>query len=262
MYKTASSRAAKLEPRLSTLRIEVPADSRVGGLEILRNGELLDAAIWNQALPIDGGTYRISARAPDMAGWSTAIVVAAERDAKAVAVPRLGATKPAEPAEPARRAPTPEPGAERSRVAPAPPLDAGSARGEITLAPPVEGSNAVRAPGWTTRRKLAVASAGGGVIALAAGSVLGVLAKRKQTDAHAVCPDPQLACDAADRANELVRSGHNLAVGADVAFGVAAAAAIGAAILWLTGAPESLRGVAVVPSLAPGQFGITATGRL
>src|SRR6185369_12730876 len=64
LHQVATDHAAKLEPRLSTLTITVPVENRVGGLEILRNNELVDPGAWNKALPVDGGSYQITARAP------------------------------------------------------------------------------------------------------------------------------------------------------------------------------------------------------
>jgi hypothetical protein len=206
-----------------------------------------------------------------------------ERDAKVIAIPALhAANRGAAPDEGSRvaatpaphteasstvRAPAPHtegsstvPGAEGSQVAPAPTPGVDESHAVHAPAPRAEGSIVAGAPGWSTKRKLAVVSAGGGVLGVAAGSVLGMLAQRKQHDTHALCPDPQLACDSADRANELIRSGHSFAVGADVAFGVGAAAAIAAGVLWLTGAPDAHRGIAVVPSASSGQVRITATG--
>src|ERR1043166_8117115 len=50
----------KLEPRLATLTITVPPENRVGGLQIQRGGEVVDPGAWNKALPVDGGTYKIT----------------------------------------------------------------------------------------------------------------------------------------------------------------------------------------------------------
>jgi hypothetical protein len=262
MHATALARAAKLEPRMSTLRIDVPAGSRVSGLEILRNGEVLDLATWSQALPIDGGTYHILARAPGNAEWSSTIEVAAEGDARTIEIPELRATKvnPAKAAEGSTAAHAPAKAAEGSTAAHAP-------------ARAAEGSTAARAPAlseipmpsgsssvWSTKRKLAMGAAVGGVLALAAGGVFGVSATRNQHDAHALCSDPQLACDGADRANELIRSGHNRAIDANVAFGVGAAAVTVAGVLWLIGAPESHRRLPVMPAALPGQVIVTTSG--
>ena len=147
--------------------------------------------------------------------------------------------------------------------------DAGKADG---AAPGAEPSNAVRAPAdsqapmppeagaWSTKRKVAVGMAGGGVLALAVGAVLGISAKSKQDDAHALCADPRLPCGSSDRANDLVRSGHSLAIGADVALGIGAAAMIAGSVLWFTGGQESPRRVAVVPAASPGQIFVSASG--
>jgi len=101
LHQVATDHAAKLEPRLSTLTITVPAEARVGGLEILRNNELVDPGAWNKALPVDGGTYQITARAPGNADWSSTIAVGVERDAKTIETPKLKAaalqTSPAGP---------------------------------------------------------------------------------------------------------------------------------------------------------------------
>lgn len=106
LHGIAQSRAQKLEPRLSTLIISVPVESRVGGLEVGRNGEVVDAGAFNRALPVDGGTYMISARAPGNAEWSTSVTVAVERDVKTVEVPKLKAA--ALSVAPAARSTTPQ----------------------------------------------------------------------------------------------------------------------------------------------------------
>jgi hypothetical protein len=114
LHQVAISKAEKLEPRLSTLTITVSPENRVGGLQILRGGEPVESGAWNKALPIDGGTYKISASAPGNAEWSSTITVANEHDAKSLEIPKLkaaalgpahvaaSATSPAtEPTEPA-----------------------------------------------------------------------------------------------------------------------------------------------------------------
>jgi hypothetical protein len=58
-------------------------------LEIIRDNDHVDAGMWNTALPIDGGTLRISARAPGHREWATTVVVQAEHDDQVVEVPTL-----------------------------------------------------------------------------------------------------------------------------------------------------------------------------
>jgi hypothetical protein len=82
-------------------------------------------------------------------------------------------------------------------------------------------------------------------VAAAAGAVLGVQSKQHKDDAFVLCPSPSSPCSRAREADAAYRSGRTSALRADIAFGVAGAAAITAAVLWFTGAPESQ--VAVTP---------------
>jgi len=110
---------------------------------------------------------------------------------------------------------------------------------------------------WTSKRIIAVGAGAVAAASFGTGIVLGISAKNKQSEAYSFCPDPAVPCADAARSNELVRSGHRLAIAADVMFGVGAVAAVGAAVLWLRGAPASKDGVALVPSLT----GVTVMGQ-
>jgi hypothetical protein len=89
LHGVAQDRAAKLEPRVSKLTIGVA--SHIDGLVIARGSEKLASITWNQALPIDGGTYTITARAPGYAPWSTQVTIGVESDTQTVDVPPLAA---------------------------------------------------------------------------------------------------------------------------------------------------------------------------
>jgi serine/threonine-protein kinase len=89
LHGVAQAHADKLEPRVSRLTINVPQLSQVDGLEISRGQERIEAALWNRALPVDGGTYLITARAPGATPWSTRVTVAAEGDTRTVQIPDL-----------------------------------------------------------------------------------------------------------------------------------------------------------------------------
>jgi serine/threonine-protein kinase len=89
LHEVAQSRAEKLEPRVSRLTINVPIQNQLDGLEITRASERVSPGLWNRSLPIDGGTYTISARAPGANQWSTQVTVAAEHDTKTVDIPDL-----------------------------------------------------------------------------------------------------------------------------------------------------------------------------
>jgi len=97
LAKVANNHAHKLEPRLSKLTITVPADRQVAGLEVLRGTEPVNPASWNHALPIDGGTYTITARAPGHAPWSATKTIKVESDAQSVEIPKLADAKPGAP---------------------------------------------------------------------------------------------------------------------------------------------------------------------
>lgn len=88
-HDVAQARAEKLEPRVSKLTINVPLHNQFEGLEITRDAKRIDAGLWNRALPIDGGTYTITAHAPGANLWSTQITVASENDTKTVEIPDL-----------------------------------------------------------------------------------------------------------------------------------------------------------------------------
>jgi hypothetical protein len=128
LHKVAADHAAKLEAQLSTLTIVVPAERRTAGLEIRRGNDLIEPVMWNQALPIDGGIYKIIARAPGMSEWSTTATIANANDAKTIELPKpseLPKPKSAPPAaptltNPAKPRPT-APGAPRSAESPKPP---------------------------------------------------------------------------------------------------------------------------------------------
>jgi hypothetical protein len=89
LHGLAVDRAAKLEPRISTLTINVPTASQIDGLEISRGSERIDPGMWNRSLPIDGGTYTITARARNAHEWSEQVTVATEHDTKVVEIPVL-----------------------------------------------------------------------------------------------------------------------------------------------------------------------------
>jgi hypothetical protein len=95
LHQVATGKVAKLEPRLSMLTIN--ADAKVAGLEVRRDTTVIDPVTYNQALPIDGGTYKITAKAPGKVEWSTTIKLENEKDAKTVTVPRLEEPKKAAP---------------------------------------------------------------------------------------------------------------------------------------------------------------------
>jgi hypothetical protein len=89
LHDVAQKHATNLEPRVSKLEIDVPDASKADGLEIKRGDQAIGAAMWNHALPIDGGTYTITASAPGSQAWSTQLTIANEQETKKIEVPKL-----------------------------------------------------------------------------------------------------------------------------------------------------------------------------
>jgi len=89
LHAVAETRAKKLEPRVSRLTINVPQQSQIDGLAITRGTDRISAVMWNRALPVDGGTYTVTAHAPGSSSWSTQITVAVESDTKTIEIPDL-----------------------------------------------------------------------------------------------------------------------------------------------------------------------------
>ena len=228
----ASAMATALEARLSYLTVSVPDELQIDGVTLTRNGKALEAALWNRALPVDGGDYVVAVHAPGH-DWQTVAHVPVERARVTVDVPRL-ADLPVggEPVTPG------------------------------TVAEHHDGHVVVPSPRFTLRRKIALGAAGVSAIGVVAGAVLGESAKARQHDAFALCPDPAMPCPHADQSQALIKAGQRRALEANVGFGIAAAAALGAGVLWLTGASgaEHPARVSVAPRVVPGAPGIVVLG--
>jgi len=89
LHQVVLDRAKQIEPRLSKLTINVSAGNNVEGFEVVRGDETIGPAMWNRALPINGGNYKIIARAPGSPEWTTEITVGAEADTKTIEIPKL-----------------------------------------------------------------------------------------------------------------------------------------------------------------------------
>jgi hypothetical protein len=217
----AEAKVAELEPELSQLKIVVRDDARVEGLDVARNGKPVDPGEWNRAIPIDGGTYEIAATAPGHQRWQKSVDVPEKHGNVSLYVPPLAAD-----AAPVTEAP--EPVAQPDTPAHPHPHD------EATST-------------FTSKRVAAVVVLGVGVGAAVAGGLLGRSANSTRDEAYGLCPSPTVPCTDASHASSLVATAHDRAYEADAAFGVAAAAAIAASVLWLTGRPEH---VTVSPDVA------------
>ncbi len=106
----ATQRAAALESRLSTLTIHASA-SDATGMEIHRDGVLVQPAEVGSAIPVDPGPHKIEASAPGKQSWSSTIEVGGDASKLTVDVPALASSdsKPATPTAVAAEAPVATP---------------------------------------------------------------------------------------------------------------------------------------------------------
>ncbi len=88
--EAAQQWAHKLEARLSTLSIAIPAAvAEIPGLRVQRDGMPLEAPAWSTAVPVDPGPHVVTARAPGRETWSTTVVVDGAAEHQTVTVPLL-----------------------------------------------------------------------------------------------------------------------------------------------------------------------------
>jgi len=227
----AGRRAAVLEPRLSNLVIEVAAQP--DGLVVRRDGEVVDPAVWNTALPVDPGTYTIVAEAPGYQPWRMVVPIALDTRRQLVTIPPL------------ERAPVAPPVA--AAPAPAAPTDA-----PVLVTRPV----ITQSPGtWSTTRKLSAVLAVAGVGAAGTGLYFGIHSKTLQDRADKRCPLTVCADAEGLRLND---QAHTAATRANILYIAGGAAVATAVVMWLVGAPDEM---VVVPSAGDHQVAVSMTGR-
>jgi hypothetical protein len=207
--KLARSRAAALEPRLSKLVIDVPADSDVAGITIQRNDEPVGKALWGTPLPIDAGQHTVRATAPGRKPWT--LTVRAERDGQlvTVSVPLLAPEAAAAPA-------------------PAPPPRPPDTRPDVR-------------PGGT-QRALGFTAGGVGLAGIGVGVAFGFLALSKHDEAQANCA-PTCAAGGGDA---IQADAQKLALGSTIGFTAGGLLVAGGVVLLLT-APSFKTAVTVAP---------------
>jgi len=218
----AHRRAAAIEPRLAylVLQIDRPAAGLPPGLIVRRGGVPVDAELWNTPVPIDPGTYEIAAAAPGLLPWSTQVTVEA-RARRIVVVPAL---EPAPPPPPVEAVPLVAIKPTTVRTAQAP----------------------RRASTWTTSRRVSAGLAAIGAGALGTGAYFGWRTRSLAERADRRCPD--IMCGDAE-ALRLNANAREAATTANVLYAAGGAAAVAAAVLWLSGAPGDTR---IKPGVAGG----------
>jgi hypothetical protein len=100
--KQAELDAKRLEPTLARMLLDVAPENRVAGVEVRRDGTLLNAGAWGSAVPIDPGEHTIEATGPGKLPWKTTITIEPKPGVTTVPVPVLQ-NAPSTPEEPTAR---------------------------------------------------------------------------------------------------------------------------------------------------------------
>jgi serine/threonine-protein kinase len=196
---TAKTRAIALEPKLSYLTITVPDESRIPELVVTRDGTPVDAAEWNRAIPVDGGSHVIAGKAPGHEPWSTTVTVGEVTDKQAVEVPKFK---------------------------------------ELPKLVHVDGNAPPEPSPFTARRKVAIGLAAGGVVAAGVAVGFGLDARGLRDEALSTCPPSACSVADAAAAQSKNDRARSRALVANVGFGVAGAAVAAGAVLWFLSPPE------------------------
>lgn len=202
--QVAEERASQLEPGLAKLTVQVAPENPRDGFELRINGKDIDAPLFGVEFPVDPGRYEIVARAFGRTPWSTSIdVQPAKRHT--VEIPVLDPARDVQP------------------LAGGDPYRSATAR---------DGGGLADAFGALSPRQRAAVYVGvGGVTALAAGLVFGLVAKGKDDDAKEGCQGERCWTTDAAALNESAR---DWATGANISFiiGGLALATGGALYFW------------------------------
>ena len=221
----AIAKRDELAQKLSRLVILVPREAAItAGLELRRDGVLVERAAWSDAVALDPGVHRLSASAPGCEPWAANVDLPPGPARIAVAVPALEATPDASP---------------RSAAA------------------PIATANAAEAPGGLgTRRWLGVASMGIGAVGLITGTVWSLEAKSTYDQSIGPC-GPNNVCTQAGLDQR--GSAHTLATEATIAMALGATAGVVGALVFFT-TPRDVEAIAVAPLAWSSGGAVTMSG--
>jgi len=234
----ARRRAAAIEPRLSTLAVRVAPGFHVAGLEVRRDGLVLDPAAFGTAAPVDPGEHVVVATAPGKRAWRRSVIVRAVPGATVVDVGPLD-DAPAAAGVAAAGGPPAGTATLTSATYPA------SSRGAADASDAEHGgstpADAATSPGpstGTTQRVLGLVVAGTGLVGLGLGAYFGVQTFDKSDAARAACPTSPCPDRAAVELNDEAKASGVLST---VSFAAGAGALLAGSILYFT-APSGSSG--------------------
>jgi len=221
--KVALDRAAQIEPKLSLLKILLPPEATVQGIQVWRDGILVESAQLGLPVPLDPGIHTIKVGAPNRKPWSTSVDLV--DGTLAITIPLLEQREhAAEAMTPPPNAPTPIPAAEEHETLPSTPH------------------------GMGTQRIAGLTAGAVGVVGLVVGSIFGITAKSTydQSNGNGHCVNNM--CDATGKKDR--SDANSLATVSTVVMVVGAVGVACGGILYLT-APQG-RPISFGASLALG----------
>jgi hypothetical protein len=229
----ATRRAAELESTLNYLTVRVL--DPVPGLEVRREGALLEPSVYGARVPVDPGSYSIAASAPGYQPRHMQVVISSRKD-ELLEIPAL------------------QPENASASAAPSSALPLAPAR----VPPPAQPTPLGDRQAAHSRTVPYVVGSLGGAF-LVTGAVAGVLALRSNHSASTLCPEPSNCNDASARSTADRRDTEALVANIGVAAGLVG---LGVAVYLLlsdhSGAPASAQ--ALVPSVEPNRAGLTFVG--
>jgi hypothetical protein len=214
----ARRRAAMLESRLLRITILVAPQQNVDAIDLQVDGVSIPKSRWGAPTPVDPGEHWVLATAEGRRPWRTTIEV----DDQHVPLVQIGVLEKPAPSVPA-------------------------------AAPPAAAPRAPIAGGLTPRKTAALLLGGGGIVALAGMSALGLVARSTYLNASCI----GAFCDKSgidDRDRAATEAG--LATAAGV---TAASALVGAAVLWFS-APTGHATLSVRPAATARDWGLSVQG--
>jgi len=233
-FAAAERHANALAPRLARITIHVPEPT--DGIQVERDGVVVERPEWGLPIPVDTGAHTIAATSPGRKAWASTVDMAQDGAALAVTVPAL---------EPLPFEPSPL----ASKAAPS----TATVQVPALLAPGTGEPAPESRPSGSPGRVIAWVVGGIGVVGLGVSAGFAVVAKNKYNDSLSSC----LSTDH-DLCNPqgLQRRGDARTAGdaATVALGLGAAALAAGGILWFTAprrsndAPEHAA-VAIAPTI-------------
>ncbi len=218
--KFAQQHIDALEPKLSKLTITVdPADARLAGIEVRRDGTVIGQAGWGTAAPVDPGAHTVEAKAEGKKPWSTTVTIGPSRDLQTVAVPSLDDAPPSPSADGPSSAPSMGATSSNDNAATS---DAATPAAAEQPSPSAGG----------TQRTIGLVVGVAGIAAAGLGTYFGLQAISQTHQANDLCPVPS-SCNSMDAVSKN-DSAKSSALAADILFGGALAAVGAGAILYWT----------------------------